>query len=168
MSLTTEVQNLEYNVETRPFIVGQTVHKNLSPASLTRYALARGEGRLSDQQVLVIDTGRFTGRSPKDRFIVKDQMTIGKIWWGEVNIPFRPVAFDLLYAKMIAYLENSELFLRDAWAGAEENTRVSLRVITEKAYQSLFAYNMFIRPGAEFPERPEWLILAIQALWPTR
>ena len=161
MSLTTEVQNLEYNVETRPFIVGQTVHKNLSPASLTRYALARGEGRLSDQQVLVIDTGRFTGRSPKDRFIVKDQMTIGKIWWGEVNIPFRPVAFDLLYAKMIAYLENSELFLRDAWAGAEENTRVSLRVITEKAYQSLFAYNMFIRPGAEFPERPEWLILAI-------
>ena len=135
-------------------------HVNLLPDALTEYAIMHEDVKLSDNNVLCVDTGKFTGRSPKDRFIVRDDITNNNILWGEVNIPFLPGAFDALYEKMVLYLEHSEIFVRDAWAGAEVNSRLSLRIITETAVQSLFAYNMFIRADDKSPEQPEWTIIA--------
>src|SRR5690606_13955651 len=79
-------------------------HWNLSPAELVEECIIRGEGQLTDTGALAADTGEFTGRSPKDRFVVKDEITADSVWWGDVNIPFAPEKFDSLLARMQAYL----------------------------------------------------------------
>ncbi|RZK35316.1 MAG: phosphoenolpyruvate carboxykinase (ATP), partial [Hymenobacter sp.] len=124
------------------------VHLNLSPAELVEAALQRGEGTLTDTGALMADTGQFTGRSPKDRFIVQDDLTAGSVWWGDINIPFDSAKFDQLHQKMVAYLADKELYVREAYAGANPDYQLKLRIVNELAWHNLFCYNLFLRPAA--------------------
>lgn len=137
-------------------------HWNLTPAELVEQAILRGEGKITDNGALAADTGKFTGRSPKDRFIVEDDITRDHVWWGDINIKFDSAKFDALYDKVINYLTDKELFVRDAYACAKDEYRLNLRVITQSAYQNMFANNLFLRPTAEEKENfnPEWHIVA--------
>ena len=119
---------------------------NLSPAELVEEAIIRGEGVLTDKGALAVDTGKFTGRSPKDKFIVFDKTTEKTVWWGDINIKFDPQAFDRLYEKVCAYLQGKTIYVRDAYACADPKYRLSIRVVTESPWQSMFANNLFLRP----------------------
>lgn len=135
---------------------------NLSPAELVERAILTGEGQLADNGSLAADTGRFTGRSPKDRFIVEDDITRDHVWWGDINIKFDSGKFDALYNKVVAHLEGREIYVRDSYACAKEEYRLKLRVVTESAYQNIFANNLFLRPTTEEKENweAEWNIIA--------
>lgn len=121
--------------------------KNLPRSVLVEKALSRGEGILSTTGALAVTTGKYTGRSPNDKFIVKDQLTEERIRWGKTNQPFSEEAFEALYDKVIQYLNRlDERFLFSGYAGADKNHRISLEVITEYAWHNLFAQNLFIEP----------------------
>lgn len=94
--------------------VPATAHLNLPPEALVQHALRRHEGQLTDTGALMADTGQFTGRSPKDRFIVQDAETRDSVWWGDINIPFAADKFERLHQKMVAYLSDKEVFVREA------------------------------------------------------
>ncbi len=134
---------------------------NLTPAELVEEAITRGEGTLVDSGALAADTGEFTGRSPKDRFVVCDETTENSVWWGDVNIKFDPAKFDLLYNRVCAYLSNKEVFVRDSYACADPTYRMNIRVVTEQAYHNIFANNLFLRPTKEeiLNFDPEWTII---------
>lgn len=134
---------------------------NLTPAELVEEAITRGEGTLVDSGALAADTGEFTGRSPKDRFIVCDETTENSVWWGDVNIKFDPAKFDLLYNRVCAYLSGKEVFVRDSYACADPAYRTNIRVVTEQAYHNIFANNLFLRPTKEeiLNFDPEWTII---------
>lgn len=125
------------------------VYWNLSPAALVEEAICNKEGVLTDTGALMCDTDEFTGRSPKDRFIVKDEKTANTVWWGDINIPFPDDKFDSLLNKVNQYLSGKKLYVRDAYAGALPDHRLKLRVINTLAWQNLFCYNMFLRPERE-------------------
>lgn len=134
---------------------------NLTPAELVEETLVKGQGELTDTGALAVDTGEFTGRSPKDRFVVCDEKTENAVWWGDINIKFTPENFDRLHAKMAAYLQNKELYIRDSFACADPKHRLNIRVATELPWSSLFANNLFLRPEREELNDfdPEWRIL---------
>jgi phosphoenolpyruvate carboxykinase (ATP) len=138
-----------------------TVHLNLTPAALIEHALRNEEGSLTDAGALMADTGKFTGRSPKDRFVVKDANTENSVWWGDINIPFAPDKFDQLHQKMVAYLADKELYVREAYAGANADYQLKLRIVNEQAWHNLFCYNMFLRPadGADTSWTPDFSII---------
>ncbi len=144
-------------------IKNATIHYQLSAEELHAKTLESGQGVENSTGALAVNTGEFTGRSPKDRFIVKDSITHDKVWWGNVNIPFDPVAFDALYNKVTAYLSNKEVFVRDSYVCADVNYKLNVRVITETAWANLFCYNMFLRPSNEELEHfsPEWTLLCV-------
>jgi phosphoenolpyruvate carboxykinase (ATP) len=124
-------------------------HLNLTPTALVEHALRRGEGTLTDTGALMADTGQFTGRSPKDRFIVKDANTADSVWWGDINIAFDTAKFEQLHQKMVAYLADKEVYVREAYAGANPDYQLKLRVVNELAWHNLFCYNMFLRPSPD-------------------
>jgi phosphoenolpyruvate carboxykinase (ATP) len=136
-------------------------HNNLTPAELVEAALQRGEGQLADSGALAADTGEFTGRSPKDKFCVKDAKTEGTVWWGDVNQPFDGNKFETLLNKVIEHWNGKEVFMRDAIACADPNYRLTIKVFTEKAYNNLFCHNLFLRPTAEETKNfdAEWVII---------
>ncbi|MCJ7466510.1 MAG: phosphoenolpyruvate carboxykinase (ATP) [Maribacter sp.] len=142
-------------------IMHDNIHYQLTPAQLHALTLEKGMGKETATGALAINTGKFTGRSPQDRFIVKDAITSDKVWWGPINIPFEPENFDALYRKVMAYMNNIELYVRDCYACADANYRMNIRVITEYPWSNLFAYNMFIRPTAEDLRNfdPEWTVI---------
>ncbi len=121
-------------------------HWNLQPTALVEEAIKNGEGRLTDTGALMCDTGKFTGRSPKDRYIVRDESTEDKVWWGDINIGISPESLDRNYTKMLGYLEDKKVYVRDAFAGADKTHRLKLRVINTMSWHNMFAYFMFIRP----------------------
>lgn len=138
-----------------------SVYYQLSPAELVEMAIFNDEGTLADNGALAVETGEFTGRSPKDRFIVADELTENAVWWGDINIKFDAGKFDALYNKVVGYLSMRPVYVRDAYACADPEYRLGIRVVTEKAFQSLFAYNMFLRPENPSPlDQPEWTIIA--------
>ncbi|HET8727900.1 MAG TPA: phosphoenolpyruvate carboxykinase (ATP), partial [Alphaproteobacteria bacterium] len=142
------------------------VHRNLSAPALYEQALIRGEARLADGGALVALTGKHTGRSPKDRYIVEEASTADDIWWGEVNRPISEARFDRLHARVAAYLQGREAFVQDLHAGADPAHRLPVRVITQHAWHNLFARNMFIRPGAEDLEafEPQFTVIQVPDL----
>jgi phosphoenolpyruvate carboxykinase (ATP) len=124
-----------------------STHLQLSTSQLVTAALRRGEGQLTETGALRADTGKYTGRSPKDRFIVDDDISNHKIDWGDINQPISEETFDQLYEKVIDHLDNKEeLFVFNGYAGADEHTRLNLRVINEFSWHNLFVQNLFIRP----------------------
>ena len=142
-------------------ITSTSVYYQLSPEQLHDQTIALQQGVEASSGALAINTGEFTGRSPKDRFIVKDSITKDKIWWGDINIPFSPTAFDKLYTKVITYLNDKELYVRDSYVCADPKYRVNIRVVNEYPWSNFFAYNMFMRPSASELEDfiPEWTIV---------
>lgn len=149
------------------FFFRNSIHYQQTPESLIRATLRRNEGSLSDSGVLVIHTGKFTGRSPKDKFTVMDDLTRDTIYWNEFNIAIQPEKYELIYQKISAYLDKlSELWIRDCTACADIRYRLNLRLISEKPWTSLFAYNMFLRPIASELDGfdPEWTILSAPGL----
>lgn len=117
---------------------------HLTAPALYEEAARRREGLIADQGPLVVGTGRRTGRSPKDKYIVREPGTADQIAWGEVNRPMSPEQFDALYDRTIAYLQGQDRFIQDVYAGADRRYRLPVRVITEFAWHSLFARNLFI------------------------
>lgn len=122
------------------------VHWNLGTAALYEAAIRRGEGHIARGGPLVCTTGQHTGRSPNDKFVVEDENTRQTVWWGKVNQAMSPERFARLRLRMLAFLQGRGLFVQDLFAGADPDYRLSVRVITEQAWHSLFARNMFIRP----------------------
>jgi len=137
-----------------------TIYWNLSPAELVEHTLSKGMGCLTAKGALSIQTGEFTGRSPKDRFIVRDEITEKAVWWNNHNTGFEPDKFDRLAAKIQAYFEDKDVYVRDAYVCADESYRLGARVITELPWSNMFVSNMFIRPTTEEIQgfEPEWVI----------
>lgn len=145
----------------------EAVHYQLTPEELVQDTLRIGEGVLNDTGALVIHTGAFTGRSPKDKFTVKDDITANSVHWNEFNIPIDPAYYDIIFKKIISYLdERREIWVRDCYACADPRYRLNIRVINEKPWNNLFAYNMFLRPKDEELEqfKPEWHVIAAPEL----
>lgn len=142
-------------------IENATVKYNLTADELHKICIEKGLGKEASSGALAVNTGEFTGRSPKDRFIVKDELTKDKVWWGDINIPFEEEAFDKLYKKITNHLSGKELYVREAYACADDRYRMNLRVITELPWVNLFAYNMFLRPTAKDLKSftPEWTVM---------
>ena len=122
------------------------VYWNLPAPALYEEAIRRGEGLISAQGPLVVRTGQHTGRSPNDKFIVKEGEAAEKVWWGKVNAALDEAHFDRLHSRVLAGIQGRDLFVQDLYAGADPTHRLPVRIITEFAWQSLFAQNMFILP----------------------
>ncbi len=145
----------------------ETIHYQLPPEELVQDSIRIGEGVLNDTGALVIRTGEFTGRSPKDKFTVKDETTSGSVHWNEFNIPIEPGYFDIVYKKVIDYLDKlPEFWIRDCYACADPRYRLNVRVVNEKPWNNLFAYNMFLRPTEEELEsfEPDWHVISAPGL----
>ncbi len=125
------------------------VLRNLSPASLVKKALENNEGRLSSTGALVVETGKYTGRSPKDKFIVDSPAVHDEIAWGNVNVPIEVAKFEAIKEKMLAYLQNKELYVFDGFAGADPKYTQRFRIVNELASQNLFIHQLLIRPTEE-------------------
>jgi phosphoenolpyruvate carboxykinase (ATP) len=138
-----------FGLEKLGIIHPKAVYRNLSPAELTQIALRRGEGILSDTGALVVQTGKYTGRSPKDKFIVDTEGVHDQINWGKVNVPISREAFNQIKGKMAAYLQDREIFIFDGMAGADPHCTKKFRIINELASESLFIRNLLIRPTDE-------------------
>ncbi len=124
----------------------RSIKWNLPAAALYEEAIRRREGELAHTGPLVVRTGQYTGRSPKDKFVVREPSSHDQVWWGAVNQPFAEDKFDALHRRMLTYIENKDVFVQDLFAGADPEYRLSVRVITESAWANLFARNLFIRP----------------------
>ncbi|MDH4229698.1 MAG: phosphoenolpyruvate carboxykinase [Nitrospirota bacterium] len=137
------------------------VHWNLSPAVLYEEAVRRGEGNVASGGPLVVHTGNFTGRAANDKFIVDEPGSRDHVAWGEVNKPVSEAAFDNLLRKVCAYFQKRDVFVQDLYAGQDDRFRMPIRVITQSAWHSLFANNLFVRPGAEerASHAPEFTVL---------
>ena len=141
---------LEPKISNLSFLDSQSerlIFFNLSPAELVEHALARKEGCLTSTGAFMADTGKFTGRSPKDRYIVKDELTSTTVWWGEINIPVSEEQFENLYIKMSQHLATKDLYVREVFAGADQDYRLKIKVINTLAWHNLFCSNMFLRPS---------------------
>jgi len=136
-------------------------HWNLSPEELVKTTLTLGQGVLNDTGALCVNTGKFTGRSPKDKFTVKDAITEHSVDWGDVNIPMSPDAFDKLYDKVCAYMGEKEVWVRDAYACADPAYRLNILVVNETPWANLFCNDLFLRPTTQEIEKQnhDWLIL---------
>src|SRR3990167_5834493 len=140
-----------------------SVYTNLSIKELVEIALARGEGTLASNQALNVRTGARTGRSPKDRFIVKDHITEHTVDWNTINQPFTPEKFDALWQKASQYLENQDThFISHLRVGADDTHGIPVKVMTELAWHNLFARVLFIHTEmAAHDETKEWTILSV-------
>lgn len=134
---------------------------NLSPEALVEHTINKGMGVLNDTGAICVNTGEFTGRSPKDRFIVKDDITANAVDWNDINVPFDADKFDALYDKVANYLNDQDIYVRDAYACADDKYRLTLRLVSQFPWSSQFANNMFLRPTKDevMSFDPEWVIL---------
>ncbi|MFW6075989.1 MAG: phosphoenolpyruvate carboxykinase (ATP), partial [Chloroflexota bacterium] len=137
------------------------VYWNLTPPHLIERALRDDEGVLTSHGPLSVSTGEYTGRSPKDKFIVKQSPSDEHIWWGEINQPIDAEVFDALHQRVADYLSNRDIYVQDLRVGADPDYQMPVRVVTEKAWHSLFARTMFIRPErSELPDiKPDFTVL---------
>ena len=138
-----------YGLEKLGIINASAVYRNLTPAQLTEHALRRGEGTLSSTGALVVKTGKYTGRSANDKFIVDTPAVHDDIAWGKVNRPIEKEKYDAIRGKVLAYLQNKEIFVFDGFAGADPKYTKSFRIVNELASQNLFIHQLLRRPDAE-------------------
>jgi phosphoenolpyruvate carboxykinase (ATP) len=136
----------EQGLAARGVQTSKAVHWNLPAAALYEYAISRGEAQIAIDGPLVCKTGTHTGRSPNDKFVVKEPSSDAQIWWGKVNKPLEPAHFDVLKKDVLAYLGDKELFVQDLYAGADRTYRLAVRFVHELAWQNLFVRNLFIVP----------------------
>jgi len=140
----------------------KNVHRNLYPPQLVEAALRRGEAELGARGSLVAETGSRTGRSPKDKFVVRDFITDNKVDWGKVNLPISPEIFDSLYERVLDYLSEKDLFVQDLYCGADPRYRLPIQFVNEYAWHNLFVRQLFIRPTAEelISHKPEFTVVS--------
>jgi phosphoenolpyruvate carboxykinase (ATP) len=148
--------------EVSQLLGSNNVHRNLFPPQLVEAALRRGEAELAARGSLVAETGKRTGRSPKDKFTIKDALTENKVAWGTANQPFSAEKFDALYDRVLDYLGGKELFVQDLFCGADPKYRLPIQIINEYAWHNLFVRQLFIRPTAEElkSHHPEFTIVS--------
>ena len=140
------------------------VHENLPPARLVEAAVRRREGMLAGSGALVVKTGKRTGRSAKDKFVVEDGVTRDKVAWGATNKPFSSEAFEALLEKATRYLGNlEEFYVVDAYAGADPRYRLNVQIAAEAAWHALFARQLFRRPSREELDKfePDWTVISV-------
>ena len=142
-------------------IKNATIRYQLTSDELHAITIEKEQGITSSLGAIAVNTGEFTGRSPKDRFIVKDAVTKDEVWWSDINLPFDSKKFDVLYTKVTDYLSEKEIFVRDSYACADENYQLSIRVVNEYPWSNMFAHNMFLRPTeTELKDfSPEWTVI---------
>ena len=155
-----------YGIEKYGILNPKKVERNLSPAVLTEEALRTEPSRLTDTGALLVETGAYTGRSPKDRFIVDEKGVSEKIDWGTENKKFPLDKFELIYKKVGEYLSGKNVYLFDGFAGADPKYRVSVRVINEYASENLFMNNMLIRPTEQELKgfKEDYTVIAVPGL----
>ena len=149
-------------ISLKPYGINNAItHYQLEPQELHDISVKNDMGKTASSGALAVNTGKFTGRSPLDRFIVKDEKTEDLVWWGSINLPFEADAFTKLKTKITDYLSEKELYVRDSYACADDNYRLNIRVINEYPWSNMFAYNMFLRPTDQELKSfdPEWTIL---------
>jgi phosphoenolpyruvate carboxykinase (ATP) len=137
----------EYGLDNHGITHINQVYWNLPPSLLYEEAVRRREGRLADEGPLIVRTGQHTGRSPSDKFLVREPSSVDKIWWDSVNQPMTIEQFDALHRRLLAYLQGNDIFVQDCFVGADLRFRLPIRIITQTAWHSLFARNMFISPA---------------------
>lgn len=154
---------LKTNYEKRIIIKGKKNHHNLSPEALIEASLQKGYGQLSDNGALCITTGEFTGRSPLDKFIVKDRNTTDTVDWNEINQPISISHYVGLYKKMLRFASEQELYIQDVFACADKRYRLKVKVIAQFPWSCQFADNMFINPTEEelADFKPDWTVLCL-------
>ena len=137
------------------------INYNLPVSELYDITISKNLGRLTTQGALSINTGKFTGRSPKDRYIVRDNITDKKVWWGDINNPIDQNVFDNLYKKITHHMSNKELYVRDAYACANNDCKINIRTICEFPWSDIFVYNMFLRFDKDSLNEitPDWTII---------
>ena len=136
-------------IESLGIIAPKAVYYQLSPSVLTEKALERGEGSLSETGALVVNTGKYTGRSPDDRYVVDVPCIHNDVDWGKINVPISAEKFDAIYQKLTAYLQGRDIFVFDGFAGADSNYHLPVRVVNELASQNLFIHQLLVRPSQE-------------------
>ncbi|MBI5243056.1 MAG: phosphoenolpyruvate carboxykinase (ATP) [Elusimicrobia bacterium] len=154
----------DYGLENHGFTNLRKVYWNLPTSALCEETIFRQEGRLSHMGAVLVDTGKHTARSANDKFIVKEETTSDKIWWGQYNRPFSPEKFNDLYNRLLGFLQGRDLFVQDCYGGADPDYRLSVRVVTELAWHSHFARNMFIRPSTNEEYRrfaPDFTVISV-------
>ena len=157
------LKNHEANLESLGLQGVNKVFWNLTPKELIEKSVESGQGTIAESGALVVNTGEFTGRSPKDRFIVRDNITENVVNWGDINIPFDEDKFDALYNKLIASLSGKDIYVRDAYACAHKDHKLNVRVVTELPWSSLFVNNLFLRPTEEEIKvfKPDWSVICV-------
>ncbi|MEB3102963.1 phosphoenolpyruvate carboxykinase (ATP) [Ferviditalea candida] len=148
-------------------LAAKKVHHNLSAVQLVELGLQRGEGMLTSTGAFRVETGKYTGRSPKDKFIVREPSVDKDVDWGAVNQPMSQDAFDRLYTKALDYLnKQEELYVFDGFAGADPEYRLAVRFVNEYAWQNLFVRQLFIRPNAEELKHhsPQFTVISVPGL----
>ncbi len=144
----------------------QRVYRNLPVATLIEHALRRGEGHLAENGALVVVTGKYTGRSPNDKFIVKEPATQDEVDWNQFNVAISEAAFERLYDKVLSYVQGRELYIFDGYVGSDPNYRFGVRVINELASQNLFAHQLFLRPSPQdlSSHQADFTVIAVPGL----
>ena len=153
----------EYGLAAHGIERAARVYWNLGTAALYEEAVRRSEGLVAETGPLVCCTGPHTGRAPNDKFVVREPSTERDVWWGKVNRPFEPERFDALHTEVIRALDGKELFVQDCYAGADPAHQLPVRIVTERAWHSLFARTMFLErpPGsAAATHRPEFTVIS--------
>ena len=162
LSMKIESDNRNSSLEALGLANLGNVHWNLPSPALYEEAIRRYEGTLSHLGPLVVRTGHYTGRLPKDKFFVREPSSEKKIWWGKINRAIEPAKFEALKSRLCAYLQGKDIFIHSCYAGADERYRVPVRVICEHAWHALFARNMFIReldPEKLAKHQPEFTVI---------
>ena len=144
-------------------ISSSKIHRNLPVEKLVEISVNNNEGILTSTNSLSVKTGKYTGRSPNDRFIIYDDETHDKIDWGEINHQFPTEKFNQILEKMKKSVENKEIFVFDGFVGADKENRLPIRIINDHAWQNLFARQLFVRPSKEELDshEPEFTVICI-------
>lgn len=159
-----QTRKADYNLSNHGVGKLRLAYWNLPVESLYEEAVFRGEGAIVAGGSFVVNTGKHTARSANDKFVVREVTSEGNIWWGVYNRPFEPSKFEVLYDRMLGFLQGRDVFIQDVYAGADPQYRLPVRIVTELAWHSMFARNMFILPESlEEYKRfvPEFTIVAM-------
>ncbi len=159
-----QTRKADYNLSNHGIGNLRLAYWNLPVESLYEEAVFRGEGAIVVGGPFVVNTGKHTARSANDKFVVREVTSEGNVWWGVYNRPFEPNKFEVLYDRMLGFLQGRDLFVQDVYAGADSQYRLPVRIVTELAWHSMFARNMFILPESlEDYKRfvPEFTIIAM-------
>ena len=151
----------QFDLVTKTQVQAKKIFWNLTPPLLYEEIIQRREAIIAESGPVVVYTGKCTGRSPNDKFFVKESSSQDHVWWGKVNKPFPADKFESLKGRILEYFSQKELFVQDCYGGADPDYRFPARIITDTAWESLFAYNMFIHAEGKPPHEfsPELTLL---------